>query len=77
MQKENLYEKYLEKIEKHAQEIIKISKEYGEETFKSLEDIDLDYAFLAKLDAEKSMILGILRYILDYYIGMGGGSVDE
>jgi len=70
---ELLYEKYLAEIEEHGGIIVQISKDYGKEThgvmLKNTGDNQLSN--IARGDAEKAMLLGAIRFILDHYIDGG------
>ena len=69
---EMLHEKYLAEIEAHADIIIQICKDYGKEIGEALAtNYGEDYGNIARTDAEKAMLLGVARYILDSY--MDGG----
>lgn len=69
---ELLYEKYLAEIEAHANIILQICKDYAKEVGETLAiDYGEDYGNIARTDAEKAMLLGVARYILDSY--MDGG----
>ena len=64
------YEKYMAEIEAHAGIIIRICKDYGKEIGEALAiDHGEDYGNIAREDAEKTMLLGVERYILDAYMG--------
>ena len=66
------YDKYMAEIEAHAEIIIRICKDYGKEIGEALAgEYGEDYGNIARTDAEKAMLLGVARYILDEY--MGGG----
>jgi len=66
------YEKYMSEIEDHANIIITICQDYGKEVGETLAtDFGVDYGNIAKTDAEKAMLLGVMRYLLDSYMGEG------
>ena len=68
--KEMLHEKYMAEIEAHADIIIQICKDYGKEIGEALAgEYGEDYGNIAREDAEKTMLLGVERYILDAYMG--------
>jgi hypothetical protein len=57
--------KYMAEIEAHADIIIQICKDYGKEVGEAIA-VDIGSG-----EAEKMMLLGVMRYILDEY--MDGG----
>ena len=66
------YEKYMSEIEDHASIIITICQDYGKEVGETLAtDFGVDYGNIAKTDAEKAMLLGVARYILDSFMDSG------
>ena len=66
------YEKYMAEIEAHAGIIIQICNDYGKEVGEALAiDYGEDFGNIARTDAEKAMLLGVMRYLLDSY--MDGG----
>ena len=67
----NFYEKYMSEIEAHAGIIIQICKDYSKEVGKALAEQGVCDKDIASAEAEKTMLLGVLRYILDCY--MEGG----
>ena len=63
------YEKYMSEIEAHAGIIVQICKDYGKEIGEALAaDYGEDYGNIARTDAEKAMLLGVARYILDSFM---------
>ena len=64
------HDKYMAEIEVHAGIIIRICKDYGKEVGEALAgESGEDSCNIAREDAEKTMLLGVMRYILDEYIG--------
>ena len=59
---ELIHEKYMSGIKEHADSIVKICKEYGKEVGEALA-VDIGSG-----EAEKMMLLGAVRYVLDNYI---------
>ena len=68
---EMIHEKYMAEIEAHADIIIQICKDYGKETSEALA-VDIGSG-----EAEKMMLLGVVRYMLDCYMGEEIGGVSE
>ncbi|GAH25185.1 unnamed protein product [marine sediment metagenome] len=70
--KELRYEKYMSEIEAHAGIILQICKDYGKEVGEALAtDYGEDFGNIARTDAEKAMLLGVARYLLDSYMESG------
>ena len=59
---EMIHEKYMAEVEAHADIILQICKDYGKEIG---EAIHLD---IGSGEAEKMMLLGVVRYTLDRYM---------
>jgi len=66
---EFVHEKYLAELEEHAKILLKICEDYGKEIGELVAANDgIEAGRIAQKDAEKVMLLGLMRYILDCYM---------
>jgi len=67
--KEFVYKKYLGELEAHAKTILEVCEDYGEEIGKLVTvSSGIEAGSIAQADAEKSMLLGVIRFMLDCYM---------
>ena len=66
---QKIHEKYIDEIEVHAKTLIKISEDYGKEigNLKTARD-GVEAGRIVRKDAEKAMLLGVIRFMLDCYM---------
>ncbi|HDM76519.1 MAG TPA: hypothetical protein ENG51_08620 [Deltaproteobacteria bacterium] len=66
---EFVHEKYMAELEAHAGILLKICKDYGKEIGERVAANDgIEAGRIAQKDAEKVMLLGVIRYMLDCYM---------
>ena len=69
--KEFVHEKYLGELEAHAKTLLEICEDYCKEIGKFVAaDDGIEAGIIAQKDAEKGMLMAIIRYILDYYLNI-------
>ena len=67
--KEFVHEKYLGELEAHAKTLLEICEDYGKEIGKRVAvSSGIEAGSIAQADAEKSMLLGVIRFLLDCYM---------
>lgn len=67
---ETFYEKYMAEIEEHCKILIQICMDYGKEVGKALSEKGVCDEKIAGAEAEKVMLMGTIRYLLDVYHGI-------
>jgi len=66
---QDISQKYLDDIEDYAKTLLKICEDYGEEIGELIAERDgAEAGIIARKDAEKSMLISVIRYMLDYYL---------
>jgi len=67
--KEFVHKKYLGELEAHAKTILEICEDYGDEIGRLVAvSSGMEAGSIAQADAEKSMLLGVIRFMLDCYM---------
>jgi len=67
--REFVHEKYLAELEAHAKTLLEICEDYGKEIGKRVAANDgIEAGRIAQRDAEKVMLLGLIRFMLDCYM---------
>ena len=67
--REFVHEKYLAELEEHAKILLRICEDYGKEIGELVTaDRGIEAGRIAQKDAEKVMLLGLIRFILDCYM---------
>ncbi len=64
---EAFYEKYMAEIEEHCRILIQICMDYGKEVGRALSEKGVCDEEIAGAEAEKVMLMGTIRYLLDVY----------
>ena len=66
---EFVHEKYLAELEEHAKILLRICEDYGKEIGELVTaDRGIEAGRIAQKDAEKVMLLGLIRFMLDCYM---------
>jgi len=67
--KEFVHKKYLGELEAHAKTILEVCEDYGKEIGRLVTiNSGIEAGVIAQADAEKSMLLGVIRFMLDCYM---------
>jgi len=67
--KEFVHEKYLGELEAHAKTLLEICEDYGKEIGERVAANEgIEAGRIAQRDAEKVMLLGLIRFMLDCYM---------
>ncbi|RLC79724.1 MAG: hypothetical protein DRI61_07300 [Chloroflexi bacterium] len=67
--KEFVHEKYLGELEAHAKTLLEICEDYGKEIGELVAaKRGIEAGRIAQGDAEKTMLLGVIRFMLDCYM---------
>lgn len=67
--REFVHEKYLAELEEHAKILLRICEDYGKEIGELVAaKMGIEAGKISQGDAEKTMLLGVIRFLLDCYM---------